>query len=270
MESNIDLFIQILILIGITLIIIVIGGMIIDYIQKVSNTNLQRGLGKFAVIITGLGTVVHELSHLLFVYLGGMKPTSVKLFRPIKGVKDGTLGYVEYAYNKKNWYQRMSLVLVAISPIFGGISVIILALKILFPELYIVTASQIDVLLNNINGINIQFIKGEMVIVNEFSTNLFTINNFSKVEFWIFIFIIFSISSCMSLSSTDIESGVKGIPIFLIVLFFFSLIVSMLGLNNMINILNSINIYLLIFMGIGIVFSLLNMFISLIIGRVLK
>ena len=112
---------------------IFIGGFIISLIEDKSNYYLQNAMGYTGIIITGLGTVVHELSHLIFAIIGGMKIGEVKLFRPIKGRVDGVLGYVSFSPRGKNLYNKIFLIPVGIAPIIGGTVVILISLKICLP-----------------------------------------------------------------------------------------------------------------------------------------
>ncbi len=90
--------------------------------------------GRAVCYVTGfLGTPLHELSHALMCLLFGHKIVEIKLFQV--GGKDGTLGYVNHTYNRKNLYQRMGNFFIGIAPIVVISAVLYLLARLLMPTM---------------------------------------------------------------------------------------------------------------------------------------
>jgi len=98
---------------------------------------IHIGLGRRLLMVPAIvGVPVHELSHYFAVKLFALcganyKVTAVKLFQPMK---DGTLGYVEYAYGKA-WYTPFTNLVIGIAPLIGGLACFYLLSSALVPEL---------------------------------------------------------------------------------------------------------------------------------------
>lgn len=248
------------------------GGLIIDFLEKKSNKNLMQAVGYTGIVITGLGTVIHELSHLIMGLIGGMKPVEVKLFRPIKGRKDGKLGYVISSYNKKNYYQKMFLVLVGIAPIIGGTIVMLIVMRICLPETFSILIGNIKSI-ENLNAIiNADFIVSIFSLVINLLKGVFNLNNFSNISFWVFMFVVLSIASHMSLSYEDIKGCLKGIPALYLLILLINLVVITVGvdLNVVIDFITTFNVYVIIFLSIAVVFSIINWVITLMLFNCVK
>lgn len=272
MEFIFNIAIETLYLLAYLLAFVVIGGVIINGIEDRSNKNLCGSIGYSGILITGLGTVVHELSHLIFVIITFMRPTEVKLFRPVKGRIDGRLGYVEYAYNKNNWFHKMSLVLVGIAPIIGGTITILISLKLLIPGVYNYLHSGINSIVTNTDMLSKGFIQNQVNLIFDFIMKLFNINNFKTISFWIFLFIVISISSHMSLSKADIDNAKKGVLSVYIALFLINIILNIIGykFEDILQFYTEINIYIAIFMTLAIMFSIINLVITFFISKIFR
>lgn len=93
------------------------------------------GLGRRLLMVPAvIGVPVHELSHYFAVKLFALcgakyKVASMKLFQPMK---DGTLGYVEYAYAKA-WYTPFANLIIGMAPLAGGFTAFYLLSSTLIP-----------------------------------------------------------------------------------------------------------------------------------------
>jgi len=85
---------------------------------------------KTYIYLTAPGTMVHEASHALFALIFLHKVTKVVLFSP---TADGTLGYVNHAYDRRSLYQRAGNFFIGSAPIWGGCAVIALCGWLLLP-----------------------------------------------------------------------------------------------------------------------------------------
>lgn len=250
-----------------TLICITIVGFLIEIFERQAIKNIYIGIGYKGIIITGLGVVIHELSHLIFVLLGGMKPTEVKLFRPIKGYTDGRLGYVNYSYNKSNIIHRMFLFLVGIAPIIGGTLFLFVILKLLIPNTYFQLLEIIKYSLDiskEIGVFSLEFISIIMKTSFDMITIIFARDNFSKIQFWIFIFLAMSVASHMSLSSADVKGTLKGLSSVFILIFLVNVVMVFLGFSpeKLLKIGCIINTYILMFLMLAILFSIINVILT--------
>lgn len=261
-----------------SLCVVFIGGLVIAIIEGKSMRYLRQSFGYYGILLTGLGTVVHELSHLIFVLLGGMKPKEIKLFRPIEGRKDGILGYVSYSMPGSNasgirrLYNRLFLIPIGIAPIIGGTFVILISLKLCVPTTFNYLMEEMKLMVDNFNGFSLNMITAQLVLSIKIIKNMFIIDNFKRMSFWIFIFIVLSIASHMSLSSADIKGCLNGVPYLFIVIGILNAIFlkSGMGTNYLYEKLSIYNGYVVSFMVIAIVFSLLNLLITFIVNKVIK
>ena len=96
-------------------------------LRMLSNTTSNKIACFICNRVTFIGTVIHELSHALFVILTGAKLIKVKIFEISK---DGTLGHVEFALQGKKWKQFFQLSLISCAPVFMGILIEYLLIKI--------------------------------------------------------------------------------------------------------------------------------------------
>ena len=269
MESIVNFIVSTAFLLAYSLLFVFLGGAIIEFMENKSNYYLQRTFGYGGIVVTGFGTVVHELSHLIFAVIGRMRIEEVKLFRPIKGKEDGVLGYVNYRYNEKNYYHKIFLVLVGIAPIIGGTITILLSLKLLLPTIYTSLFANITNINMSLNLFSLDLYKELFLVIISFIQELFVVDNFMNISFWIFMFIVLSIASHMSLSDADIKGAIRGIPALFILLILINLIMSVfgIGMNVMHRYITMWNMYVVMFLCISIVFSMVNVIITFVLYK---
>lgn len=269
MESIVNFIVSTAFLLAYSLLFVFLGGAIIEFMENKSNYYLQRTFGYGGIVMTGFGTVVHELSHLIFAVIGRMRIEEVKLFRPIKGKEDGVLGYVNYRYNEKNYYHKIFLVLVGIAPIIGGTITILLSLKLLLPTIYTSLFANITNIDMSLNLFSLDLYKELFLVIISFIQELFVVDNFMNISFWIFMFIVLSIASHMSLSGADVKGAIRGIPALFILLILINLIMSVfgIGMNVMHRYITMWNMYVVMFLCISIVFSMVNVIITFVLYK---
>lgn len=200
-----------LIQIGIFLISIYVVGFLISLINKLFYS--LAGNSKAIIYSTGIiGTPIHELSHALFCVIFLHKITEIKLFQI--NSEDGTLGYVNHSYNRRNIYHLIGNFFIGVAPILIGTLLLTLLLKLMVPEVF-------DSILDSINV----FVKS--------SYDSFSISNFFKMIgnifisffkgvtnwlWWIYFLICFFIALHMNLSKADLKGTIIAIP-FIIIIF---------------------------------------------------
>lgn len=227
--------------------IIVIAGLILGFLRNTSMYNYQKRLGRKAIYITGIiGVPVHELSHLIVAILFGHKIKEVKLFQV--NDENRTLGYVNHSYNPRNIYHQIGNFFIGIAPIICGSLLIILLLKLFVP----VSLENTNYLINA-DGI-FKFLK-----------NIFSLNNFKRPEFYLFLYFAFSICSHISLSKADIKGAFVGVIFIFIILLILN--VFNFDLFSHINIIKY-NLLLTNVLVISIIFSSINLLISFVLSKV--
>ena len=226
--------------------IIVIAGLILGFLRNTSMGNYQKSFGRKAIYITGIvGVPLHELSHLVIGLLFGHKIKEVKFFQV--NDENRTLGYVNHSYNPRNIYHQIGNFFIGVAPIICGSLIIILLLKIFIPSSLETT--------NNLLSTNGIFL---------FLKSIFSLSNFKRPEFYLFLYLVFSICSHISLSTADIKGAFTGVIFIFIVLFIFN--VFNLDLLSHINIIKY-NLLLTNVLIISIIFSSINLLISFIVSR---
>lgn len=209
-------------------------GFLYEKINKKNTSFIMKNFGWIGFcIIASIGTIIHELSHLLACLLFLHVPTKIELFRPIKGKEDGVLGLVEHRYLKTK-YRKAGNFLIGAAPMVFGSLIIIFLLKLLG--------------FNNLNNIT-DIIKSLSLI------------NFNSIFSYIILFLIVSISISMNMSRQDMKNSLFGIfsmiSMFLIIYFvlkyFLPLDIFLIFINYF-NTLTKSYIYILI---IGFIISLL-------------
>lgn len=227
--------------------VIVIIGLVLGFLRNTSISNYQQKFGRKAIYITGIvGVPVHELSHLVVAKIFGHKIKEVKFFQANNG--DGTLGYVNHSYNPKNIYHQIGNFFIGIAPILCGSLLIILLLKIFVPASLEST--------NDLLSANGLFI---------FLKNIFSLANFKRPEFYLFLYLVFSICSHISLSKADIKGAFIGVIfIFLLLLIFNIINFNLLSYLNMVK----YNLLLTNVLIISVIFSSINLLISFLLKKI--
>lgn len=240
---------------------ILIFGVIISKINKYVSEKLNTNSKWWIYMICGaIGTPIHELSHLISNLLFGHKIEKVALFRPIKGKKDGVLGYVHFSYNANSIYQNIGLFVSGIAPMLGGSLVLFLLVKILLPGVF-VSLDYFD--LGNLYVFDI-FSNIKDSVLNNMQL-LF--NNYGKIEnLIIFLVLSFSISSHMDISYADLKSALMGGIVLEIILLVVSIMIGGFKLGFFIEFVFLISSYLISFFILGLIFSLISLVIAFVLS----
>ncbi|MBR3879099.1 MAG: DUF3267 domain-containing protein [Clostridia bacterium] len=195
--------------------IIFIFGWLISLLRR-GFCNLMGRSGPVILLATGIiGTPIHELSHALMCLLFGHKITDIKLYNPKS--EDGALGYVSHTYNKKNIYHQIGNFFVGVAPVLISGGVVILLLAILLPDAFDMIALEIKILC--------EAQVGAMPLAKFFTfiwasiTAIFSAENFSDWQGWLFVILAFMISTHMEMSGSDIKSGLRGLAFITVIMF---------------------------------------------------
>lgn len=247
--------------------IFIIFGFIFNLIEIKNNRLLYLSFGEKGLLITGVvGTVVHELSHLVMALIFNHKIIKVELFRPFKYKEDSVLGYVNHTYSTKSIYQQIGNFFIGIAPMIFG-TLIIWILLFIFSDSKVnelISSSDINIYLQYFQEFNILKIFQSLVFNTVMILKSILSFNFKSI---ILIFLIYSISSHMTLSTLDLKGSFKGLIFIFFIIFLLTLLSNLLGFNNIFSslIIFKLTIYTSIFLSLGLIFSLFTLFVSYII-----
>lgn len=178
-------------------------------VQKQSIFVLGRTL--WLILFKAVGTPIHELGHAFFCLIFGHKITRMQLFHP---APDGTLGVVEHRYNPKNIYHQIGNFFIGMGPILLGSGMILLmALLLIGPGMFQFSAAQ-----NNLADAPWGWIKEAFQHMGEALKMLFSTVNFSRCQFYVFLYIALVIGNSITLSPSDIEGAARGFGWFVLFL----------------------------------------------------
>ena len=256
--------------------IFVIFGFIFNVIENKNNQLIQRALGEKIIIFTGfIGTVVHEVSHLIMALIFNHKIVKIELFRPRKYKEDGILGFVRSTYNPNSIYQQVGNFFIGIAPMIFGTLTIWLLFIIFSNNIYTMFLNYMDIGLytnylqsSNYSGFFNLLVHDVFLLLK----TIFSFDYIFNVNHLIMLFLIYSISTHMTLSLADLKGSFKGLLVCFIVVFVITFLGKILGLSNIFtsSIVFKINLYIFLFLMLGLFFSLLTLFISFIINIVKK
>lgn len=245
---------------------IMIMGYLLAQIEKWNNKYIQKAFGWGGIVLTGcIGTVLHEFSHFIMCILFRHKIKQVKFFRPIQSKKDGVLGYVSHGYNPNSLYQKVGNFFIGIAPVIVGTVVIVWSMKICQPDSYQILFRLIKQLSSSghyaIIDDNEKIVKGVLKWVE----SLWSKPNLRMYPFYINLVVMYSISTHMSLSKEDLKGAWSGGILLVILLSLFEMVFYCYNPSLCLIISHTMVLYLGLFLGIGILFALITLCISLMI-----
>jgi hypothetical protein len=112
-----------------------IFGLLYKLVGWKNSTYIQRNLGWTGYCVLGsVGVTFHELSHLITAVIFRHKINEVRLFRPMQGKIDGTLGYVNHSWNSRSLYQKIGNFFIGTAPMFFGAGLLFIVLRVAYPS----------------------------------------------------------------------------------------------------------------------------------------
>jgi hypothetical protein len=209
--------------------IFLVPGLVLTLIMNYASTLMQRralatiGKSWFLGLFGWLGTVVHELGHAFFCLIFRHKITAMKLFDP--DPETGTLGYVEHTYDSSNIYQLAGNFFIGIGPILLGTALIYILLFLLLGLNPFNFVTNVDLAMPHIYswGILTTTIQTFWSSSTGLISEIFSGNNLSTWQLYVFIYLAFAIGSSITLSPSDIKGTLKGLSVILILVFIFNL-----------------------------------------------
>ena len=174
---------------------------------------MGRGFGRGVVLATSMvGTPIHEMGHALMCILFGHRITAISLWQPLSD--DGNLGYVTHAYRKKNLYHILGNLFIAVGPIFSGLAVITVALRLGFPNAFTDYASTAANLAAAGEG-GLPLLREGVGMLPRMIGEL--TDQGRAVPLWgqiLSLLVVLSVSQHISLSPADIKGGATALPLY--------------------------------------------------------
>ena len=209
--------------------IFLVPGLVLTLIMNYASTLMQRralatiGKSWFLGLFGWLGTVVHELGHAFFCLIFRHKITAMKLFDP--DPETGTLGYVEHTYDSTNIYQLVGNFFIGIGPILLGTALIYILLFLLLGLNPFNFVTNVDSAMPHIYswGVLTTIFQTFWTSATGLISAIFSGNNLSTWQLYVFIYLAFAIGSSITLSPSDIKGTLKGLSVILILVFIFNL-----------------------------------------------
>lgn len=192
--------------------VIIIPALVIALVMTFCANSIRSGISawlgiNFYVMITFPGVVLHEIGHMIFCLLFGHKIIDFKLFSP---EENGTLGYVNHAYNSGSFYQRIGNFFIGTGPVWIGLAVIYFLTLWLLPELpkYSNDANSFSSLLPCAFDASIQFLKA-----------MLSLAFWLHWQSWLWLVLVLMIGSHIALSPSDFAGAADGFIFLMIFLF---------------------------------------------------
>ncbi len=177
-----------------------------------------------------LGTAVHELGHALFALLFAHKISELKLFSPGSGK---SLGHVKHSYKKGDPYQTIGNFFIGIGPILLGTILLFLFTWLLFGLNIFKVAEKHNAGLIPDDFLNIEKLKTfAYSIAKGVWDCMDSILTGPEANWWklvLFFYFFYSVSSSITLSSSDVKGAFRGFLYFAVLLFFFNVITIWMG-----------------------------------------
>lgn len=240
--------------------LLILIGLVLGFLENRANSYVLFAFGKKGILATAwVGTPVHELGHLLMCILFRHKIQGVRLL-DLKS-PGGVLGYVRHSWNTSSLYQNIGNFFIGMGPIFSGTGILILGMFLLLPDSF----GMLDNYLNlNPGQLDLALLKNMFLLTGELFASIFSVGNLGTLNFWIYFILATCVASHMALSKADLIGAANGlITIFALIclanLLAWGLKADISGFFNGILVLN---IYLLAFSMVSIVFSSIRLGLS--------
>lgn len=231
------------------------------FLIALCNRKFYANFGNYNRIVcyvTGaIGTPIHECSHALFCLIFGHKIIEIKLFQINSA--DGTLGYVNHSYNKKNIYQRIGNFFIGVAPIIVISALLYFVAWLLMPEFVaeISGSFKISAFVSNIG--------------NVFTDLLGVLQSFFLCalswQWWVFIVIGIFLALHMTLSKADIKGALSGLIFLLIAVLLVDVILELISYNLLITFTQgvmSVASYLLCILVLALIIAVIAVMVSFI------
>jgi hypothetical protein len=153
----------------------------------------------------------------------------MNLFRPSS--HDGTLGYVEHAFDPGSLYQRVGNFFIGTGPIWFGTIIIYLMSRYILDASAFNTICDIELTTDTLSSWSGALSVAHNIInmVSSVIQSMFHNQLFSRWEFYVFIYLAFVIGNNITLSLPDIRNSADGLMVLIVILLIFNLCTSFMG-----------------------------------------
>ena len=218
--------IQVFVLFGPSILLAVLMHFVSTGCQKLGYKLMGNRI--FLGVFGWLGTAIHELGHALFALIFFHRITEMKLFSP--DAKKGSLGYVTHTWNSSNLYQTTGNFFIGIGPILMGSIMLFLITWLLF---FTSVTSIVHIPLTTDSFSSFTSFTGMLHDIGKgITAYLAFVFTGPETNWWkivLFLYLVFSIGSSITLSPADIKGALKGFLVFLLFLFLFNLLTLWIG-----------------------------------------
>lgn len=210
-----------------------------------------------------IGTPVHELGHAVMCLLFAHRIVKVKLWSP--RARNGVYGYVEHSYNRRNPWAVLGNLLIGTGPIFSGLCVIALMLRLCFAPQWAAYLASTNALLSLTDASVGTWLGGIFSLLLSLPAAIVE-NPLSSIPGLI---VMLSVSLHVSLSWQDIRSALSAIPLYALTVLLFGGITYLAGVSGSIMFgLSLFHLRLLSLFGLVIAFSLLWVILALLVRAI--
>jgi hypothetical protein len=206
-------------------------GLLIQFISQLTFRSMERAFGKGVYLLAWLGTPIHELGHALFCVIFGHRIEDISLFRP--DPVTGTLGYVYHKWNPKNPWHVLGNFFIGVGPMVLGCAVLFGLFYFLVPgsskvwdslSLSVAAVSRDSL----VSGYFTVFRDATMAIIRI----IFTFDNLSFWQFWLFLYLSVCVASNIRLSWADFKGSLRGLGCIVLVFLLLNLILLLIGFSS--------------------------------------
>ena len=244
---------------------IVICGFAVSLCRSLFIRMMGRGFGRGIVMATSIvGTPIHEAGHAIMCILFGHRIKDMSLWQPLS--PDGNLGYVTHAYKKRNPYHVLGNLFIAVGPIFSGLAVITVALRLGFPDAFAdYTAAAAQLAASGQGGFSLLGEGLAMIprIAEELTSEGRAVPLWGQIPA---LAVILSVSQHISLSTADIRGGATALPLYGALILILTAVCGLLGPSAMDGVSSALRLfsgYMTALLTVALVASLLQLILAL-------
>ena len=224
-----------------TLGIIVVCGLCVTLCRRTFIAMMGGGFGRGVVLTTAmLGTPVHELGHAGMCLLFGHRITAMALWQP--SAPGGQLGYVTHVYRPKNLYHILGNLFIGIGPIFSGLAVLTLTLRLGFPNTFHQYMTASSAMASAEENFATLFVEGLKMLPRMVEELIYG----TDVPLWgriIALVVILAVSQHISLSPEDIKNSLKAFPLYLAILLVLTAVCGLIGTMAMDTVMGGLSVF---------------------------
>jgi hypothetical protein len=247
-------------------------GLIMNYLAKSIIIKSQSLIGRngYLYLFGWLGVVVHEIGHALMCIVFLHKIDEIRFFNP--DPNSASLGHVNHSYNPRNLYHLVGNFFISIGPLLIGglciywITVFVFSNGIFIPfnkiDYFPEQIYNLQLLLNYLEGLTEPLlISGGILLKGQ---------NYFQWEFYVFLYLLFSLGQSLRLSPEDMNGVFKGGGVIVIIVLLINILSFAIGINIPVRIFHNLTYLLTPFYSVMFFAIFVNMFFLIILIPSLK